>query len=46
MIKEIIILENFIEKTLLKDCINNILSCEIKSANESFYMNGEDRKKM
>jgi hypothetical protein len=44
MIKEIIIIENFIEKTFLQDCIEKIQSCPINSSSEKFYMGGEDRK--
>lgn len=46
MMKEILILENFIEETLLKSCIDEILLCEIKSSNEIFYMDGENRREM
>jgi hypothetical protein len=46
MIKEIIIIENFIEKTFLQNCIEKIESCPIKSSSQKFYMDGEDRTKM
>jgi hypothetical protein len=46
MIKEIIIIENFIEKTFLQNCIEKIESCPIDSSGQKFYMDGEDRTKM
>lgn len=46
MIKDILVLENFIEKDFLQLCVDRILFCEIKSADQSFYMDGEDRRKM
>jgi hypothetical protein len=44
MIKEIIVLKNFIEEAFLQDCIEKIQSCPINSSGEKFYMGGEDRK--
>jgi hypothetical protein len=43
MIKDILVIENFIENNLLKECLNQIRSCKIKTSGESFYMKTEDR---
>jgi hypothetical protein len=43
MIKDILVIENFIEKNLLEECLNQINSCKIKNSGQSFYMKTEDR---
>jgi hypothetical protein len=43
MIKDILVIENFIEKNLLEECLNQINSCKTKSSAQSFYMKAEDR---